>query len=1304
MPPQPRPYPRANVRKIVKGHSQKTVSKGADALIYLDYVLFIRELMQHAEQRSKESDEKSVHARDIRKATLVIRDSAEFKTGALVAGSLLHGIVLGTPELHTMVEPEKVAALLSSSESNAAWIPTWRDVAREQSRSQPATRYARETLAISSGKCATGQRKPGQDPEAEEAGTTWHDSKTAKKRKPKAEQSVAAADSASHSSEPAPVATGHANGDSSTIDSPHIKELNRQIRNIHKKISASAKADAVIAENPGKSLDELVAEKKLNSDQKAQILKKPGLQTQVNQLEEQVSHYRAFFHEVEERFNREKAALIEAHQQEVARLRQEIEEQIQTPKAKDIDDELKVISHFLHAAASKRQSEDADSEEVRAFEGILLQIYQGNFTALTTLRNLIIGSEERVTDTENNLLDVTFAQVRTAALAESVETANLAEEEGSAPEPVQDETAAYSGLTELDSTAAATTQTNGGAASQSDALSPEASTADDAANPVAETAWNPEASTTTDGSANAEEWIHISNKPAETETNAPTSQPATLPAAQPPTQPAAQTESWAEEVSTSANEEKPKAENDGFEQVRTRHNEEAVAEATEARAGSEEAVVVDEEIALHERIGKGEETWDKSASRESSASRPSSSDDSEDKINDDSSDGDSADETGLGQEKAGASSALNGRSPAGSVKTRDRSRYGSGSGKYRVTGLYAERLQYWDTGHSRGLKPFGRTAKAMLVTYENVFGPAVEDLRLVLNARDHWGLARDITLPSRTTLANPQSSASLCFASSSGAPGAPHLEALLNTYGKRSRFSADPIGEALFEPSLVIGEPGDQATVKIPAQASAVRDDAATDVTKTDTNTQNAQCGYKTYSDISQPGWIIHSGRRINTLAWMPNSDNDQYLAIACKSPARERTNGPSGPVGEPSAFRPSVPWASNIDILHFPRVQESENEQSKLNVKTVPRLMTTTSLACGDVRQLTWSPGPFDGNIHILAALSSDGLVRLIVYKLEPEILTTIFKAEPSQNAVFSEIAWLTATDLVVGASDGSLRLYNALDPSKDSCIQPYLVSQLHDTYVLTLSPASPSSTPFYIASRSASGDMSLTDLRCPVQDRVDVPKGRVPPVKALVYAPFTGSWLTFGEASDNEMLQTTVECHHLRHFYGEVPVAKLSPLEGQGTALASSPHHPSILIGTARGTVFATNYLRTVIPTSVYQPEMDGYLQKVCEYQFQAGEGPSLPDTFHGRDVPVGTSFFTGPSHPVPLDDGTRKRRKNQTREAVATEQGGDDSIASMAYNDEQAVTAIAWNPNHKFAGWAAVGWGSGIIRVIDLSHDAS
>lgn len=46
--------------------------------------------------------------------------------------------------------------------------------------------------------------------------------------------------------------------------------------------------DAIIAENPDKSLDDLIEEKKINNDQKAQVLKKPSLQATVAQTEEQI--------------------------------------------------------------------------------------------------------------------------------------------------------------------------------------------------------------------------------------------------------------------------------------------------------------------------------------------------------------------------------------------------------------------------------------------------------------------------------------------------------------------------------------------------------------------------------------------------------------------------------------------------------------------------------------------------------------------------------------------------------------------------------------------------------------------------------------------------------------------------------------------------------------------------------------------------------------------------------------------------------------------------------------------------------
>ncbi|KAI9785504.1 MAG: hypothetical protein M1839_009245 [Geoglossum umbratile] len=65
----PRLYPRATIKKIVKAHSKRALSKNADVLIFLDYVLFLRDLMREASIHAKQAGERGISARNIRKVT-----------------------------------------------------------------------------------------------------------------------------------------------------------------------------------------------------------------------------------------------------------------------------------------------------------------------------------------------------------------------------------------------------------------------------------------------------------------------------------------------------------------------------------------------------------------------------------------------------------------------------------------------------------------------------------------------------------------------------------------------------------------------------------------------------------------------------------------------------------------------------------------------------------------------------------------------------------------------------------------------------------------------------------------------------------------------------------------------------------------------------------------------------------------------------------------------------------------------------------------------------------------------------------
>lgn len=64
-------YPRATIRKIVKAHTEKTVARDVDALLYLDYILFMQRLMEIATKKAKEAGEKKLQAKDIRIATMM---------------------------------------------------------------------------------------------------------------------------------------------------------------------------------------------------------------------------------------------------------------------------------------------------------------------------------------------------------------------------------------------------------------------------------------------------------------------------------------------------------------------------------------------------------------------------------------------------------------------------------------------------------------------------------------------------------------------------------------------------------------------------------------------------------------------------------------------------------------------------------------------------------------------------------------------------------------------------------------------------------------------------------------------------------------------------------------------------------------------------------------------------------------------------------------------------------------------------------------------------------------------------------
>ncbi|WKT49126.1 hypothetical protein QSH57_014056 [Fusarium oxysporum f. sp. vasinfectum] len=224
-------------------------------------------------------------------------------------------------------------------------------------------------------------------------------------------------------------ATADKNSDDS-FESPYIKEIQKNIRNVNKKITNASKTDSLLSQNPGKSLDELVESRIINNDQKAQILKKPALQAQLAQYEEQLVQY-------------------------------------------------------------QKEAQDPDSDESQAIEGVLLAIYSGDENAVQSMLKLVNGSEDQIFSVPGEQLQTSFSKVKALAQEYKTHFDEPQPAEGDAEhvkEVATDPTIAHAAATEIeagDTAAPVVTEPS----STSNGLA-NASVADDAANAVAESHWD----------------------------------------------------------------------------------------------------------------------------------------------------------------------------------------------------------------------------------------------------------------------------------------------------------------------------------------------------------------------------------------------------------------------------------------------------------------------------------------------------------------------------------------------------------------------------------------------------------------------------------------------------------------------------------------------------------------------------------------------------------------------------------------------------------------------------------------------
>ncbi|KAJ6441805.1 hypothetical protein O9K51_05356 [Purpureocillium lavendulum] len=360
---------------------------------------------------------------------------------------------------------------------------------------------------------------------------------------------------------PAP-STGSAAADKASesqdeaFESPYIKELQKNIRNNSKKVTHASKIEAILSQHKGKTLDDLIAARVINADQKAAVLKKPALEAQVAQYEEQLAQYQ----KVHEQYRARAAAEKADYEKSLEKARTEAAGDAKADFGTSLRDSLLTLSQFLRLAAYRREeANDPESDESQAIEGVLLAIYSGDDGAVASMLKLIEGSEDQVLSVPGEQLQTTYASVKT--LAREYKTPFYAEggqpaEAEPSKEVVSDPTMANVAATEIAAGDVAISEQQKAAEEPAANGIANANVSDEAANAVAESHW--------DGGNDAaisQEWVDVKvpRDPAETETGL-TATPAA----------ATNTQSWADDQPEPASEPAQAATadpNDGFHQV-----------------------------------------------------------------------------------------------------------------------------------------------------------------------------------------------------------------------------------------------------------------------------------------------------------------------------------------------------------------------------------------------------------------------------------------------------------------------------------------------------------------------------------------------------------------------------------------------------------------------------------------------------------------------------------------------------------------------------------------------------------------
>ncbi|EFE40706.1 transcription factor TFIIIC complex subunit Tfc6, putative [Trichophyton verrucosum HKI 0517] len=593
--------------------------------------------------------------------------------------------------------------------------------------------------------------------------------------------------------------------------------------------------------------------------------------------------------------------------------------------------------------------------------------------------------------------------------------------------------------------------------------------------------------------------------------------------------------------------------------------------------------------------------------------------------------------------------------------------------------------------YSRGLlKPSNHSSKTLQLRL--TFGSGDQDILPIIHTRDNWSGGLDLTFPSRESLQvcigwNSRGSKDIFgvdretniresttgwdwFYSDIGArfrgkqQTLPITEDVANTHlpSKEIPKTTVLIGPSDAQTTFLLGrgESFDFSSAWPSTESIAIKQESEeAPVSQANERASDAPNRVK-----AREGWIINLGSKIQCLSWAHNCNgNSQFLAIVAPIHDSQKAQFDDGNIRGAPAFTPSPPYPAAIQIWRF-EARDPKSGLRKLNMNKPPFLHMVICTEFGTISRLCWCPisvnrDSDDGNDSkttrprpaLLAGLWSDGTVK-------------VFNVDLSDSK--------SETKYAIGSANGFIGVWSLVQSARRESItnpEPYLYVPIHDTYILNVASAYPTH-PYIIAATSVGGQTRLVSLQDPAAEVVDALRLRIG-TQCLVYSPFLRSFITNDEGDFVRLLP-------LRRFFSSLAALKSRSI---ATSLATaSLHHPCILAGNAGGAVIGNNPLRKLIHSK--------------EKQWQ--------QTWFSQEWINGGNNNITPGPVVKFYDGFKAETASLAKGSSAQDKEIGQVGMMTVYEEQTAITAIAWNPNASCSGWACAGMGSGLLRVEDLAHE--